>query len=83
MKIKELEWDKKEVQANYNVICEYWNSHPLRFWKFNCECKEKYWFEAIDLKIYARDVLNKMYMQDITEQERRNCYLDLKKNNII
>ena len=68
--------ENKEVEiVNYNVICYYWCRHPLINWKFECNCKEKYWFDAIDLKIYARDVLNKMYMQEITEQEKRDFYL--------
>jgi hypothetical protein len=67
----------------YNVICEYWNRHPLINWKFTCNCKDKYKFEAIDLKVYMRDVLGKIYIQDITEEQKRDCYLDLKQKWLI
>ena len=67
----------------YNVICDYWNRHPLINWQYVCNCKDKYKFEAIDLKIYMRDVLDKIYIQDVTEEQKRDCYLDLKKKWVI
>jgi hypothetical protein len=57
---------------NYNVICDYWNRHPMINWKFNCNCESRYWVDPIDIKLYLKH-LWKRYTKDLTETEKMEC----------
>ena len=70
--------NKETTQIEYNVICSYGNRHELINWGFNCDCYQKYWFLSMDLMIWARDNWKSMYMADLTEDDKRNCWRDLK-----
>ena len=88
-----FEWQRKDIlrfkeknlswNSNYNIICEYWNKHQLINWWYNCDCYQKYWFFAIDLKQWAKDNKKSMYMQDLTEDDKRACWKTLKEKLII
>lgn len=71
--------EKKISASNYKVICYYWNKHNIINWKFHCDCEIKYWFSAIDFKIWANENWKSIYMQDLTEEDRIKCWLNLKK----
>jgi len=73
--------EKEYSNAKYKVICDYWNKHDLINWQYNCDCKEKYWFSALDFKIYMRDKYWIIYMQDTTDDHKREFYLLNKKQN--
>lgn len=85
-----FDWQKKDIlrfkeknlnwNSNYKVICDYWNKHDLINWWYSCDCYQKYWFFAIDFKIYMRDKYWIMYMQDTTEGHKREFYKHLKSN---
>lgn len=70
--------NEKTIEVWYNVICWYWNKHPMKYWKFECNCREKYWFSEMDLKIWAHKNNKSIYMQDLTEDDKRQCYLHYK-----
>lgn len=84
-----FDWQRKDIlrfkEKNiswgswYKVICDYWNKHDLINWWYNCDCFQKYWFYAIDLKQWAKDNKKSMYIQDLSIEDKRQCYIDLKK----
>ena len=77
------EFRHKEVtNAKYNVICDYWNKHPLVNWTIRCDCKKNYWYEAIELKLFAKAKYNIIYPWDITSDIRKEFYLFKKEANI-
>ena len=87
-----FEWQRKDIlrfkekniwNSWYKVFCEYWNKHDLINWWFACDCFQKYWFYAIDLKIWAKNNNKPMYMQDLSEDDKRECWKFLKANNKI
>ena len=81
-------WNIKEFRhkqvsnSKYKVICDYWNRHDLINWEFNCDCFQKYWFSSIDLKTWAKNNNKSLYMQDLTEDDKRACWAFLN-NKII
>lgn len=74
-------WAIKEFQerefswAKYNVICDYWNRHPIQNWKYNCDCKNNYWYYGFELKIFVSQKYWIIYPQDITPEHRKEFYL--------
>lgn len=75
--------ERKQSNGKYMVICEYWNKHPLINWWIQCDCYQKYWFFSIDLKQWAKDNNKSMYMQDLTEDDKRECWKSLKAKWVI
>lgn len=75
--------NKETTETEYKVICWYWNKHDLKYWKYKCDCKNKYWFSEIDLKIRAWKNNKSMYMQDLTENDKRLCWKALKEKWVI
>ena len=78
IRFKEKNLDSNEYRK---VICDYWNKHPLVNWSMQCDCKKSYWYEAIDLKLFAKAKYNIIYPLDITSDIRKEFYLFLKQNN--
>lgn len=81
-------WAIKEFQerefswAKYNVICDYWNRHPIQNWKYNCDCKNNYWYYWFELKMFVSQKYWIIYPQDITPEHRKEFYLVKNNKNI-
>lgn len=78
-----IRFKEKNLDSNSwrKVICDYWNKHTLINWSMQCDCKKSYWYEAIELKLFAKAKYNIIYPLDITGDIRKEFYLFLKQNN--
>lgn len=72
-----------DTNSNYNVVCDYWNRHTMINWEFKCDCQKKYWFTSTDLKLWAQNNNKTIYMQNLTEEDKRECRKYLKSKSII
>lgn len=79
-----LRFKEKNIWWNswYKVICDYWNKHDLINWKYNCDCKNNYWYYWFELKMYVWKKYWIIYPQDITPEMRKEFYLVKNNKNI-
>lgn len=88
-----FDWQRKDIlrfkEKNiswcswYKVICWYWNKHDLINGRMDCDCYTKYWFLSIDLRSWAKDNKKSIYIQDLTEDDKRECWKSLKAKWVI